>query len=98
MKTTMRYFIAVSVIIAIGFISSQAVSAAEQPIWHNFLNETTLSGTAPGAVHLTNTAPIWQAQVDTVQKSSLPERAHRQASPVALALTTPIWSEQCKCL
>lgn len=98
MKTYIKYFLAVSLMLAIGIVTAGTVTAGEKPIWRNFVNETTLSGTAPGAVHLTNTAPIWQTQAEALQKASLPERADRQASPVALAETTPIWGEQCKCL
>lgn len=99
MKTYKKYFIAVTLMFAIGCIfAAGTVTASEEPIWRNFINETTLSGTLPGEAHLINTAPIWQAQVETFQKASLSERADRQAFPVALDDTKPIWCEQHKCL
>lgn len=99
MKTNKKYFIAVTLMFAIGgIVAAGTVTAAEEPIWRNFINETTLSGTLPVEAHITNTAPIWQTQVETFQKASLSERADRQAFPVALDETKPIWCVQRKCL
>lgn len=98
MKTYIKHLLAVSVLLAIAFIGSGTVSANEQPIWSNFVTETTLSGTAPSEARMTDTARIWQTQVEAFQKADPLEQADRQTSNNALALTTPIWGEQCKCL
>jgi hypothetical protein len=96
MKTYIKYFLAVTLIFAIGIVAAGTVTAAEEPIWRNFINEKTLSGTLPDVSSLTNTAPIWQAQVETFQKAGKSERADRQVAPVALDGTKPIWCEQVK--
>lgn len=99
MKTYKKYFIAVTLMFAIsGILAAGTVTAAEEPIWRNFTNETTLTGTLPGEAYLTHNAPIWQAWVQSSQKVSLLERADRQAFPVALDVTKPIWCPQVKCL
>jgi hypothetical protein len=99
MKTHKRYFIAVTLIFAIGgIVAAGTVAAAEEPIWRNFIDETTLSGTLPDDAHLPNTAPIWQAYIETFQKASVSGRAERQSFPIALDETKPIWCEQRKCL
>lgn len=99
MKTYKKYFIAVTLMFVIGgIVAAGTATAAEEPIWRNFINEKTLSGTLPDEAPLTNTAPIWQRQVEIFQKASLSERSDRQAFPVALDVTKPIWCEQRKCL
>jgi hypothetical protein len=97
MKTHIKYFIAVSLMLAIGIVVAGTVTAAEQPIWHNFTNETTLTGTLPSEAHFNNTAQIWQAQIETFQKASSPKLADQQASPSALDMTKPIWCELTGC-
>lgn len=98
MKTNIKYFLAVTLMFGIGMVAAGTVTAGEGPIWHNFINETTLSGTLPDEVPLANTAPIWQTQVETFQKASLQEQSDQQAYPVALEGTKPIWCEQHKCI
>lgn len=93
MKTYMKYFLAVTVIFAIGIVAAGTVTAAEEPIWRNFVNETTLSGTLPSEASLTNTAPIWQTQFDEI----FHKQADHQAFPVALDESAPIWCKQVKC-
>lgn len=98
MKTYKKYVIAVTLMFAIGgAVAAGTATAAEGPMWRNFMNETTLSGTLPGEAHLTTTAPIWQTQVETFQKAGLSEQADRKAFPVVLDVTKPIWCEQLKC-
>lgn len=98
MKTYIKYFFAAAMMFAIGIAAAGTATASDEPIWHNFVNETTLSGALPGDAHFTNTAPIWHAHVGNYQDAFLPERADRQASPKALPETKPIWGEQCRCL
>lgn len=98
MKIYKRQFIAVTLIFAIGLIAAGTVTADEKPIWRNFMNEATLTGTLPDAVKFTHTAPIWHAHLETFQKASLVEQDNRLAFPVALDETSPIWCEQTKCL
>ena len=97
MNTYKRYFFVVALIFAIGcIVTVGTVTATEEPIWRNFINEKTLSGTLPSEAN-PNTAPIWQAQVEAFQKAVLSERDDRQAFPVALDVTKPIWCEQRLC-
>ena len=98
MKTYMKYFLAVTVIFAIGIVAAGTVTAAEEPIWRNFIKETTVKGTLPDEANFKHNAPIWQAQLDTLQKASLEEQVDGKSFPVALAETTPIWCDLAKCL
>jgi hypothetical protein len=101
MKTYMKLFLAATLMVAIGMVAAGAAVAGEQPIWHNFTNKATLSGTLPSEVFHTNTNPIWQAQVDTFQKAGSSQNADRQVSSSAMAektmFTKPIWCELTKC-
>jgi hypothetical protein len=102
MKTYMRFILAATLVFAVGFIAAGTVTAAEQPIWHNFTNSMTLSGTLPSEAHFTNTNPIWQAQIETYQRAESPQKADQQMSPAAMAqnapFSRPIWCELTKCL
>jgi hypothetical protein len=93
MNTYMKYFFTVAMMLAIGIAAAGTATAGEEPIYHNFVNETTLSGTLPDAAGLTNTAPIGQAQVGNYHEAGMPARADRQASPEAVPETRPIWAE-----
>ena len=97
MKTNIKYITAVSLALFVGFTAVGTVTAGEEPIWHNFMNETTLSGTAPSEELLTETARIWMVQVEEIQKSYPQEEADRRGFPVSLAETGPIWQGQCNC-
>lgn len=99
MKTYKKYLMAVTLMFAIsGIFAAGTVTADEEPMWRNFINETTLAGTLPDEGQFTNSAPIWQAWVQTSQKASLSERDDRQEFPVALDVPKPIWCAQIKCL
>lgn len=98
MKTNIKYFLSVTLMFAIGIVAAGTATAGEEPIYRNFINETTLSGTLPDEAHLPSTARIWQTQVESFQQANQPERADRKASSVALDWTKPVWCEQIKCL
>ncbi len=98
MKTYVKYLLALAMVLALGFVAAGTVTAGEEPLWRNFVNETTLSGTAPEEEALAQTVPIWQTQLEGRQKANRPVQADRQAYPAALAETTPIWGAQCKCI
>jgi hypothetical protein len=98
MKTYIKYSLAVTLMLTIGIIAAGTLTAGEQPIWHNYTNETTYSGNAPSEAQFSDTAQIWQTQVESFQKGNLPERAFvREASSDGLAVTKPVWCEQHKC-
>jgi hypothetical protein len=98
MKTYMKYFLAVSMIFAIGIAAATTASAGEKPIWHNFTYDTSQSGSLPSGAHFANTAPIWQNQVDSYHYGSMTDRAERKGTPTAVSESNPIWGQQCKCL
>ena len=95
MKTYIRYILAVSLVLSIGFVAVGTAAAGDGPIWHNFTNETTLSGTSPAEAVLTDTAHIWQTQVEEVQKSN--PQNEKSGSPVYVGETEPIWKDLCRC-
>jgi hypothetical protein len=101
MKTYMKLFLAATLMVAVGMVAAGTAAAGEQPIWHNFTNNATLSGTLPSEAVHTNTNPIWQAQVDTFQRAEAAKKADRQMSQSAMAeknmFSKPIWCELTKC-
>lgn len=98
MKSYIKYSFVVTLLFTMGTVAAGTVTAGEKPIWHNFVNEKTISGTLPSEAHVANTAPIWQTQVDSFHKANPPKRSDRQVSVESLAGTKPIWCVQLKCL
>ncbi|MEJ2157768.1 MAG: hypothetical protein P8X96_20760 [Desulfobacteraceae bacterium] len=100
MKSYTKYFLAVTLLFTIGIVAAGSVAAGEQPIWHNFAKESTLSSTStqPSEANVANTAPIWQTQVDAFQQGIVIDQADHLSSVESLAGTKPIWCEQTKCL
>jgi hypothetical protein len=99
MKTYTRYMLAVAMMFAIAMVAAGTVTAAEQPIYHNFVNDTMHAGTLPSdSVRLANTAPIWQAQLDSFHNDSMMSQDDQKAVPVALDGIKPLWCTQVKCL
>lgn len=104
MKTTIKYFLAITLMLGIGLVAVGTATAGQQPIWHNFISKTaTLSGALPSGSTVTSTDPFWQAQVKPVQNAGMPTMAERQASKAMDAMagntlfSKPIWCELTKC-
>jgi hypothetical protein len=102
MKTYIKFFLAVTLTFAIGMAAAGTVMAADQPIWHNFTSQAALSsGTLPSEAYSGNTAPIWQAQLNTFQKAGEPMMANQQVSKDKMASEPPfskgIWCALAKC-
>lgn len=98
MKSYIKYILAVTLLLTMGFVAAGTVTAGEKPIWHNFVNEQAISGTLPSEANAVNTAPIWQAQVDSFRNAYPTEQTDRMVNLDSIAATKPIWCEQQKCL